>query len=131
MIDVSKSPQKIAAMFDAIAERYDFLNHFLSAGIDKRWRQRAIESLQLTGSETLIDVCTGTGDVAIAAVTHSPAARRVIGADFTPNCGGSEPRYSATSGGKGRVLASERRFHSTPRIMISAPRNTRTSSDSP
>jgi hypothetical protein len=82
VIDVSKSPQKIAGMFDAIAERYDFLNHFLSAGIDKRWRQRAIESLQLTGSETLIDVCTGTGDVAIAAVTHSPAARRVIAVDF-------------------------------------------------
>jgi len=69
-------------MFDAIAERYDFLNHFLSAGIDKRWRQRAIESLQLTGTETVIDVCTGTGDVAIAAATHSPSARRVIGVDF-------------------------------------------------
>jgi demethylmenaquinone methyltransferase/2-methoxy-6-polyprenyl-1,4-benzoquinol methylase len=82
VIDVSKSPQKIAGMFDAIAERYDFLNHFLSAGIDKRWRQRAIESLQLTGTETVIDVCTGTGDVAIAAATHSPAARRVIGVDF-------------------------------------------------
>jgi demethylmenaquinone methyltransferase / 2-methoxy-6-polyprenyl-1,4-benzoquinol methylase len=81
-IDVSKSPQKIAGMFDAIAERYDFLNHFLSAGIDKRWRTRAIESLRLTGAETVIDVCTGTADLAIAAATHSPAARRVIGVDF-------------------------------------------------
>ena len=48
-------------MFDAIAPRYDLLNHLLSAGIDRRWRKRAIASLGLTGRETLIDVCTGTG----------------------------------------------------------------------
>ena len=65
-------------MFDAIAPRYDLLNHLLSAGIDKRWRSRAIESLRLTGRETLIDVCTGTADVALAAT----GARRVLGVDF-------------------------------------------------
>ena len=54
-------------MFDAIAPRYDLLNHLLSAGIDQRWRSKAIESLRLTGRETLIDVCTGTADVALAA----------------------------------------------------------------
>lgn len=69
-------------MFDSIAGRYDFLNHFLSAGIDRRWRRRAIESLRLTGTETVLDICTGTADVAIAAVTHSPASRRAIGIDF-------------------------------------------------
>ncbi len=69
-------------MFDSIAGRYDFLNHFLSAGIDKRWRKRAIDSLQLTGVETVLDVCTGTGDVAIAAATQLPGCRRVIGVDF-------------------------------------------------
>ena len=82
VVDVSKSPEKISGMFDAIADRYDFLNHVLSAGIDKRWRKRAIESLRLTGTETVIDVCTGTGDVAIAAATHAPAPRRVVGVDF-------------------------------------------------
>ena len=51
-------------MFDAIAPRYDLLNHVLSAGIDRRWRTKAIDSLRLTGHETLIDVCTGTADVA-------------------------------------------------------------------
>ena len=48
-------------MFDAIAERYDFLNHLLSAGIDRRWRRAAIRSLALTGRERVLDLCTGTG----------------------------------------------------------------------
>ena len=69
-------------MFDAIAKRYDLLNHLLSAGIDRRWRARAIESLHLTGRETVLDVCTGTGDLAIAAVNGRPGARRVLGIDF-------------------------------------------------
>ena len=65
-------------MFDAIAPRYDLLNHLLSAGIDRRWRLRAIRTLRLTGRETLIDVCTGTADIALAA--HGAA--RVVGVDF-------------------------------------------------
>jgi demethylmenaquinone methyltransferase/2-methoxy-6-polyprenyl-1,4-benzoquinol methylase len=69
-------------MFDAIAGRYDFLNHFLSAGIDKRWRKRAIRSLALTGRERVLDLCTGTADVAIAAQTATPGASRVVGVDF-------------------------------------------------
>jgi demethylmenaquinone methyltransferase / 2-methoxy-6-polyprenyl-1,4-benzoquinol methylase len=72
-------------MFDAIADRYDFLNHLLSAGIDRRWRRLAVESLSLTGGERVLDVCTGTGDLAIAARTARPgAARRVIAVDFAP-----------------------------------------------
>ena len=65
-------------MFDAIAPRYDFLNHALSLGIDRRWRRRAIRSLGLTGRETLLDVCTGTADVALQA----DGAARVLGVDF-------------------------------------------------
>ena len=74
-----KSPDRIAGMFDAIAPRYDLLNHLLSAGIDKRWRAKAIASLRLTGRETLIDVCTGTADVALQA---GGGARRILGVDF-------------------------------------------------
>jgi demethylmenaquinone methyltransferase/2-methoxy-6-polyprenyl-1,4-benzoquinol methylase len=70
-------------MFDAIAGRYDLLNHVLSAGIDRRWRTRAIRSLALTGRERVLDLCTGTGDLAIAAVRAQPAAARVIGVDFS------------------------------------------------
>jgi len=69
-------------MFDAIAPRYDFLNHLLSAGIDTRWRRRAIASLQLRGSERVLDLCTGTGDLAINAVRARPGAARVLGVDF-------------------------------------------------
>ena len=69
-------------MFDAIAGRYDFLNHLLSAGIDRRWRAHAIRSLQLTGREQVLDLCTGTGDLAIAALRARPSAARVVGIDF-------------------------------------------------
>jgi demethylmenaquinone methyltransferase/2-methoxy-6-polyprenyl-1,4-benzoquinol methylase len=67
-------------MFDAIAPRYDLLNRLLSAGIDQRWRARAISSLELTGTETLLDVCTGTADVALSA--SAAGAARVLGVDF-------------------------------------------------
>jgi demethylmenaquinone methyltransferase/2-methoxy-6-polyprenyl-1,4-benzoquinol methylase len=70
-------------MFDAIARRYDLLNHLLSAGIDRRWRRRAIRSLSLTGRERVLDLCTGTGDLAIAAVDARPGAARVVGVDFS------------------------------------------------
>lgn len=75
-----KAPDRIAGMFDAIAPRYDFLNHFLSAGIDRRWRTRAIGTLGLTGTQTLVDVCTGTADVALEG--RAQGAARVVGVDF-------------------------------------------------
>jgi len=81
-----KTANRIAGMFDAIAPRYDLLNHLLSAGIDRRWRTRMIASLELTGRETLVDVCTGTADVALEARRgHESAqgtAARVLGVDF-------------------------------------------------
>ncbi|HVH25841.1 MAG TPA: bifunctional demethylmenaquinone methyltransferase/2-methoxy-6-polyprenyl-1,4-benzoquinol methylase UbiE [Vicinamibacterales bacterium] len=82
MTQVSKSPARIAGMFDAIATRYDLLNHLLSAGIDRRWRKRALRSLALTGRERLLDLCAGTADLAIAAVDAPSPPRHVIGIDF-------------------------------------------------
>jgi demethylmenaquinone methyltransferase/2-methoxy-6-polyprenyl-1,4-benzoquinol methylase len=79
---LDKSPGRIAGMFDAIAPRYDLLNGVLSAGLDRYWRRQAIRSLGLTGRETVLDVCTGTGDVALAAVRAKRGARRVVGVDF-------------------------------------------------
>jgi demethylmenaquinone methyltransferase/2-methoxy-6-polyprenyl-1,4-benzoquinol methylase len=71
-------------MFDAIAPRYDFLNHLLSAGIDKRWRAAAIRSLKLSGRETVLDVCCGTADVALTAIEGDRGgAARVVGVDFS------------------------------------------------
>jgi len=80
---IDKRPTRVAAMFDAIAARYDVLNRLLSAGIDRRWRRRAIRSLQLTGRELVVDVCTGTADVALTAVDVQPGAARVVGVDFS------------------------------------------------
>jgi demethylmenaquinone methyltransferase/2-methoxy-6-polyprenyl-1,4-benzoquinol methylase len=69
-------------MFDAIAGRYDLLNHLLSAGIDRRWRRRAIAALALTGRERLLDLCTGTADLALAVARARPSAAHVVGLDF-------------------------------------------------
>jgi demethylmenaquinone methyltransferase / 2-methoxy-6-polyprenyl-1,4-benzoquinol methylase len=79
----AKDSSRISGMFDAIAERYDFLNHLLSAGLDNRWRRQAIDVLQLTGRETVLDVCTGTADLALAAMNGERRAKRVIGVDFS------------------------------------------------
>ncbi len=79
-----KSPQKIAQMFDAIAGRYDFLNHLLSLGIDRRWRRRAVRELELAQGSRVLDLCTGTADLALAALEGPrDAGRSVIGIDFS------------------------------------------------
>lgn len=59
--------QQVAVMFDKIAFRYDFLNRFLSAGIDVSWRKKAIKQLKALQPQYILDVATGTGDVAILA----------------------------------------------------------------
>ena len=72
-------------MFDAIARRYDTLNHVLSAGLDTRWRRRLIQMLDLTERDRVLDVCTGTADLAIAAAQWRRArVRQVVGVDFSP-----------------------------------------------
>src|SRR5687768_17260024 len=81
-MSVDKNPAKIAGMFDAIAGRYDLLNTVLSGGLDRYWRRRAIRSLELTGRERLLDVCTGTADVAMAGARPRAGAARVVGVDF-------------------------------------------------
>lgn len=67
-------------MFNSVAHRYDFLNHFLSAGIDYRWRRKAIKILAKNNPKTILDVATGTGDLAIAALKLNP--KKVIGVDI-------------------------------------------------
>jgi demethylmenaquinone methyltransferase / 2-methoxy-6-polyprenyl-1,4-benzoquinol methylase len=83
VIPPAKEASRISGMFDAIADRYDFLNHLLSAGLDRQWRKRAVGALGLTGRETLLDLCTGTGDLALAATSGGRRAKRVIGIDFS------------------------------------------------
>ena len=79
---LDKDPRRIAGMFDAIAHRYDQLNHLLSAGLDRRWRRVAVEALELTDGDQVLDVCTGTADLAIAATAGRAPRVRVLGVDF-------------------------------------------------
>jgi len=68
-------------MFDAIAKRYDLLNHVLSVGLDVVWRARAIREAHLSADARVLDLCTGTADFALAAVHAAPHAR-IVGVDF-------------------------------------------------
>jgi len=68
-------------MFDNIAWRYDFLNHFLSFGIDRRWRERAIHILSQVSPESILDVACGTGDLSIEALKLKP--RMIVGVDIS------------------------------------------------
>lgn len=79
---IDKTPDRIATMFDAIAGRYDLLNHLLSGGLDRWWRARAVRALRLTGAETVLDLCTGTADLAVALTRRRGGAARVVGVDF-------------------------------------------------
>jgi demethylmenaquinone methyltransferase/2-methoxy-6-polyprenyl-1,4-benzoquinol methylase len=98
-----KTPERIAGMFDAIAPRYDLLNRTLSLGIDRRWRRHAIASLGLGGAETLLDVCTGTADVALEGRRRGGAAR-VVGVDFAAAMLALGRRKVAAAGEDGRIL---------------------------
>src|ERR1700712_162300 len=77
---LSKKDQ-VAKMFDNISHRYDFLNHFLSLGIDKAWRKKAIGLLKPLNPKYILDVATGTGDFAIQALSINPD--KVIGVDIS------------------------------------------------
>jgi demethylmenaquinone methyltransferase/2-methoxy-6-polyprenyl-1,4-benzoquinol methylase len=73
--------EQIAEMFDNVSSNYDFLNHFLSAGIDFYWRRRAIKLLQAEKPQTILDIATGTGDFAIEALKLNPT--KIIGVDIS------------------------------------------------
>ena len=73
--------QQVAEMFDSISGKYDFLNHFLSLGIDIRWRKKAIKLLQKDQPKQILDIATGTGDFAIEALKLNP--EKIIGVDIS------------------------------------------------
>lgn len=69
----------VRCMFDGLAPRYDSFNHFASLGLDYGWRRATVRSLRLTPDDGVLDVATGTGDLAFATAR---AARRAVGCDF-------------------------------------------------
>ena len=77
----SSKKEQVAEMFDNISHRYDFLNHFLSLGIDKLWRKKAVKILSEIEPKVILDVATGTGDFAIESLSLKP--KKVVGIDIS------------------------------------------------
>ena len=82
MTKVDKKTQ-VKRIFDTISPRYDFLNHFLSAGIDLYWRKRALKLSKIDKNAFLLDVACGTGDFSIAA--RKLGVEKIIGIDLSKN----------------------------------------------
>ncbi len=83
MFSLSDKGRGIRDMFDAIAPRYDLLNRLLSLGIDRRWRTFAVRQLAIPEGGRVLDVATGTGDVALEIAARTPPSVHIVGADFT------------------------------------------------
>jgi len=73
--------EQVAEMFNNISKKYDFLNHFLSLGIDIIWRKKAVKMLRSDKPKLILDIATGTGDFAIEALALNP--EKVIGVDIS------------------------------------------------
>lgn len=79
-----KNRDTIRAMFDSIAPKYDLLNHVLSMGIDKGWRKKVVKAVKKSSPKTILDVATGTGDLAIA-MARSLENVSITGVDLSAN----------------------------------------------
>ncbi len=80
--EAGSKKEQVAKMFDNIAGHYDFLNHFLSLGIDRWWRKKAIEHLVASQPKMVLDVATGTADLALA-IAKTIGASEVEGIDIS------------------------------------------------
>jgi demethylmenaquinone methyltransferase/2-methoxy-6-polyprenyl-1,4-benzoquinol methylase len=79
---VDKSETRVRRMFGEIAGRYDFLNHLLSLGIDRYWRSQTVKRVAPVGDRPLLDICTGTGDLALAYFKRTKGNVPIVAADF-------------------------------------------------
>jgi demethylmenaquinone methyltransferase / 2-methoxy-6-polyprenyl-1,4-benzoquinol methylase len=81
---VDKSPDRVRDMFGEIAPKYDRMNHLLSMNMDKRWRSKTVRRLSPKDDSRILDVCCGTGDLAIAFAKATGGKAEVIACDFCP-----------------------------------------------
>lgn len=95
---VDKSGGAVREMFAGVAPRYDLLNHLLSGALDVLWRRRAAAALGLGAGARVLDLCSGTGDQAVAVARRGP---RVAAADFClPMLTRSRRKFAALSAGR-------------------------------
>lgn len=83
MTKLTEKGRGIRDMFNKIAPRYDLLNRVLSLGIDRRWRRFAVRQLQVPDNGLILDIATGTGDVALEIARQTGHSVRIVGSDFT------------------------------------------------
>lgn len=83
-VTVDKSGERVQRMFGQIADRYDLMNHLLSGGVDIYWRSYTVKKVAPSEESPILDVCTGTGDLAIAYWRAAGRKVPVFGTDFTP-----------------------------------------------
>ena len=82
-MEVINKKSQVKRIFDSISYRYDFLNHFLSAGIDFYWRKKAIKLSGMSSQSILLDIACGTGDFAITSKKYG--VEKIFGADLSLN----------------------------------------------
>jgi demethylmenaquinone methyltransferase/2-methoxy-6-polyprenyl-1,4-benzoquinol methylase len=98
-----KDRARIRRLFDGIARRYDLLNHLLSAGIDRRWRRRAARRIAADEPATVLDVATGTGDLALAALAAGRDDAEITGVDLAGAMLRIARRKAGRAGAGGRL----------------------------
>lgn len=84
MYRLTNKGENIREMFNSIAPRYDLLNRLLSLGIDRRWRRFAVKQIKFAEGGRILDVATGTADVALEIASFTPDSVTVTGVDFSP-----------------------------------------------
>ncbi len=83
MFQLSDKGRGVRQMFDDIAHRYDLLNRLLSFGIDRRWRRFAVSQLSVPAAGRVLDIATGTCDVALEVAANTDPSVKIVGEDFT------------------------------------------------
>lgn len=81
--DSAQFGEQVNRMFDRVAARYDLLNSVMSAGLHHRWRERAVDRAELSPGDTALDVCCGTGDMALELARRVEPGGHVVGCDFS------------------------------------------------
>mgnify|MGYP001209327214 CR=1 FL=1 len=79
---IDKSNERVRQMFGEIAPKYDRMNHLLSMNVDRLWRRKTVRMVRPLSNAPILDVCTGTGDLALALYREKKGKATVVGADF-------------------------------------------------